>query len=247
MQKVFVFGCCVGPSGKYESGLLVSIRRFQPDAPVIERRHQPSIHVAYNSIMDEAAALPGLEGLVLVHDDVVLRDAQTLATLRSVLSDPGVGLVGTVGGYGQRELSWWKSLGLAGHVDHATHSDRFSCGVAEVDVVDGLFMALSPWAVRNIRLDGRGYPAFHGYDGELCSLVRQRGRKVVVADFDLFHNCKQGPWGSPEYGQALLEWQMRWHKPKFPESVMLRARHGALRVLASYPALQRLPVLRPSP
>jgi hypothetical protein len=230
----------VGASGKFESGLLPSLRRYYPGALVLERRHQASIYQAYNSMMDEATAMTCLEGLVLVHDDVVFRDGGAEATVRAALVDNVVGLVGAVGGRGQRELSWWTSADRVGHVQHATHDDWFSSGVAEADVVDGLMMAVSPWVVKNIRFDGRGYPGFHGYDGELCSLVRQHGKKVVVADFDIYHDCKPGPWGSPEYGQALLEWRRRWQGAGLSGRLVLRAKRDALAFAASHARLRRL-------
>lgn len=237
---MLAYGCCVGPSGKFESGLLPSLRRYLPGAVVIERRGQRSIFEAYNSIMDEASRLDGLEGLVLVHDDLVFRDGAGEAVVRAALRQPSVGVVGAVGGVGQRELSWWTCSKLLGHVDHTTRSDDFSRGLADADVVDGLFMAVSPWVVSNVRMDGRGYPSFHGYDGELCSLVRQNGFRVVVADLDLYHDCKPGQWGRPEYRQAQLEWQRRWQPPGFPAIAVLRAKRDMLALAASRPAVAKL-------
>ena len=52
---------------------------------------------------------------------------------------------------------------------------------AEVEVVDGFLLVLSPWAVRNVRFDetlGLG----HGFDFDYCRQVRAAGRKVVAAD-----------------------------------------------------------------
>jgi len=237
---MIAYGCCAGSSGKFDTGLAPSLREHCPGAPVIVRRDQKSICDAYNSIMDEAAALEGLTGLVLVHDDVVFRDAQAEAEIVRALSGPGVGVVGVVGGRGQRELSWWKSTALFGHVEHATHLDDYSRGTAEVDVVDGLLMAVSPWVVHHVRLDGRGYPAFHGYDGELCRLVKEKGRKVLVADIEIFHDCKPGPWGRPEYGQALVEWQRRWGAKSKRDRAVLRAKREVLALAARHPELSRL-------
>ena len=237
---MLAFGCCVGPSGKFESGLLPSLRRYLPGAVLIERRGQRSIFEAYNSIMDEASGIAGLEGLVFVHDDLVFRDGAGEAALGAALREPGVGLVGVVGGVGQRELSWWTCSKLLGHVEHTTHSDDFSRGPADADVVDGLLMAVSPWVVRNVRMDGRGYPSFHGYDGELCSLVRQNDLRVLVVDLDLYHDCKPGQWGRPEYRQAQLEWQRRWQAPGFPATAVLRAKRDMLALAASRPAVAKL-------
>ena len=237
---MLAFGCCVGPSGKFESGLLPSLRRYLPGALVIARRGQRSIFAGYNSIMDEAATLDGLEGLILVHDDVVFRDGATEAAVRTALGGGGVGLVGAVGGSGQRELSWWTCDRLLGHVEHTTHRDDFGRGTVDADVVDGLIMAASPWVVHNVRMDGRGYPAFHGYDGELCSLVRRSGLRVVVTDLDLYHDCKAGEWGRPEYRQAQLEWRRRWQALSFPATCVLRAKRDVLALAASQPRVAKL-------
>lgn len=237
---MIVYGCCVGPSGKFDTDLMPSLDRFSPGAPVIVRRAQRSIFDAYNSIMEEAATLAAMDGLVLVHDDVVFREAGTEETITEALRDGSVGVVGVVGGSGQQELSWWTSERLLGHVEHATHNDDFSWGRAEADVVDGLLLAVSPWVARHVRLDGRGYPAFHGYDGELCSLVRAQGKKVVVVDLDVFHNCKPGPWDRPEYGQALVEWKRRWVAASPTERAALHLKRGVLAAAAMHPRLRWL-------
>lgn len=231
-MSVLVFGVCVGESGKFERGLFPSLSEHCPGAVLVTRRGQRSIFDAYNSILEEAAGFADLEGVVLVHDDVVVRDGAIETTLRKALADPTVGLVGVVGGVGQREMSWWKSASAVGHVEHATHLDDFSHGLADADVVDGLLMAVSAEVARRVRLDGRGYPGFHGYDAELCARVRAAGKRVVVADVEVFHNCKPGPWGKPEYGQALLEWRRRWQSQSAFERLLLRAKRDALAAAA---------------
>jgi Glycosyltransferase like family len=236
---VLVYGCCVGASGKFETGLLPSLERFEPGAHVIVRREQRSIFEAYNSIMEEAATLDGLEGLVLVHDDVVFRDGTTRPALFDALRDPATGVVGVVGGAGQHELSWWTCARLLGHVEHATHKDDFSRGLVTADVVDGLFMAVSPTVVRRVRLEGRGYPPFHGYDGEMCSLVRRDGLAVMVTDLELYHDCKPGQWGRPEYRQAQLEWRRRWQRPSLAGNAVLLAKRDLLAAATSRPRLAR--------
>ena len=237
---MIVYGCCVGPSGKYESDLRPSLERVVPGARLITRHGQASIFEAYNSIMDEAATMREMAGLVLVHDDVVLRDRRTEQKIEAALRDGTVGVAGVVGGKGQRELSWWESSTLLGHVEHATHVDDFTRGPAEADVVDGLFVAVSPWVVRNVRLDGNGYPPFHGYDGELCSLVRSKGKKVEILDIDVFHDCKPGPWDRPEYSQALVEWRRRWTARTPLERVALGLKRDVLAAAARHPFLTRL-------
>jgi hypothetical protein len=227
---VFAFGCCVGGSAKFETGLLPSIRTFWADVPVLTLRGQRSIFEAYNALFDEAALLPDLEGLVLVHDDVIFRDGVLLDRLHDAFADGTVGLAGIVGGVGVREMSWWKSERSVGHVEQARlPPERYSTGCMDADLLDGMLLALSAETVRTVRLRQGAYPPFHAYDSELCSLIKATGRRVVVVDADVFHDCKPGPWGSPEYGQAILEWERRWMGRSAPRRAVLAVKRNALR------------------
>ena len=51
----------------------------------------------------------------------------------------------------------------------------------EVDAIDGFVMAVSPWAVRNLRFD-ESLGKIHGYDFDFCAQARAAGHKVVTAD-----------------------------------------------------------------
>jgi hypothetical protein len=59
--------------------------------------------------------------------------------------------------------------------------------LGEVDTLDGFVLALSPWAVHNIRFD-ESLGQIHGYDFDFCLQVREAGRKVVTADFKVVHH-----------------------------------------------------------
>jgi hypothetical protein len=48
-------------------------------------------------------------------------------------------------------------------------------------------MALSPWAVRELRFD-ESLGARHGYDIDLCLQARAAGKKVVTADLKVVHH-----------------------------------------------------------
>jgi hypothetical protein len=199
---VFAYGVCIGTSGKYERLLSPSLRRTAT-GPVLERRGQRSIFVGYQSIIEEVRArYPGAEGLVLVHEDVEIRSNTFEDDLRAVLRAPDIGAVGVVGGLGPGEMFWWKRATLHGHVEHMTHADDFSRGVHDVDVLDGLLMVLTPAAISLMSLSPGRYPGFHGYDAELCSLVRNAQMRVITADLDVFHDCKRTDWTSPELFQA---------------------------------------------
>jgi GT2 family glycosyltransferase len=71
--------------------------------------------------------------------------------------------------------------GAPGEVQRATEIDR------EVDTIYGVMMALSPWAVANLRFD-ESIGMLHGYDFDICRQARAAGRKVITADLRLAHH-----------------------------------------------------------
>ncbi len=186
----------------------------EPDTAVLARPAAGSIFAGYNQILEEAAALEGLEGLVLLHQDAEIVDGGFCSKLRAALGDPGVGVVGCAGGIGARSIAWWEgSITWAsflhrypefGGGDSASYTwdERFAppyCQLGEVDTVDGFVLGLSPWVVRNVRFDESLGQALHGYDFDFCLQVRAAGRKIVTADFKVIHHhsiygTDLGPW-----------------------------------------------------
>ena len=59
--------------------------------------------------------------------------------------------------------------------------------LGEVDSIDGFVMALSPWAMRNLRFD-ESLGQIHGYDFDICMQARTAGKKVVTADLQVVHH-----------------------------------------------------------
>ena len=130
---------------------------------------------------------------MLVHQDAEIVDPDFCAKVRAALRDPDVGVVGCVGAIGVRSIAWWE-----GSVTWASFVHRYrELGGGELPAfawtatrcpptraparstrVDGFVMALSPWAVRNVRFDESLGP-LHGYDFDFCLQVRDAGRKVV--------------------------------------------------------------------
>ena len=174
----------------------------EPDSRVFAFRAASTIFRSYNLVLDKAAALDGLEALVLVHQDTEIVDPDFCAKVRQALSDPQVGVVGCIGAIGVRSIAWWE-----GSVTWASFIHRYSelgggdlpgfawkaaemppyARTGEVDTVDGFLLVLSPWTVRNIRFD-ESLGRLHGYDVDFCLQVRAAGRKVVTADFHAIHN-----------------------------------------------------------
>jgi hypothetical protein len=161
-----------------------------------------SIFRSYNLLIDQAAAREDLEALVLLHQDTEIVDPDLCQKVRQALSDPDVGVVGCVGAIGVRSIAWWEgSVTLASFVNrYQEHGGgdlpAFSWAwedappyahMGEVDTLDGFLLALSPWAVRNVRFD-ESLSDFHGYDLDYCLQVREAGRKVLTADFRAIHH-----------------------------------------------------------
>jgi len=201
---MFAFGSAITSPADYERYAARGIQRAkQADSLVIAHPAEGSIYTSYNAIMDEAAAVEGLDALVLLHQDAEIVDDRFHAKAGAALADPEVGVVGCVGALGARSIAWWEGsvtwasfihryteLG-GGDFPSVTWSENDNAPYAHlgaVDTVDGFVLVLSPWVVRNIRFDESLGQALHGYDFDLCLQVRAAGRKVVTADFKVVHN-----------------------------------------------------------
>jgi len=180
---VIAFGLCVSSEETYaaHAGPGIPIAAG-PDAVVIKLYGQSSLFEGYNSILEEAARLPGLQGLVLLHDDLEIRDAQLLDKLRGLFAGDTIGLAGAVGARSVRSINWWEGErhgrviwdGVAG--EEGPRVEDFGAETTDVEAVDGLMMALSPWVVRNVRFDSHTFHGFSAADVDYCFTVRQRGR-----------------------------------------------------------------------
>lgn len=203
---MFAYGIAVGPGDKFERISQPSLQRFA-SGPLLIRRGQASIFPAYNSILDEASGYEGLEGLILLHDDVELL-AELEPELRECFLDPAIAIVGAVGGI-TRRFEWWKG-DRRGFVRDARGVEDYGGGRHPVDAVDGLLLALSPWAVRTLRFDADAYSGFHGYDRDLCSQATAHGRTVLVADLPVLHHSAVGDTSSLTFATARRTWQLKW-------------------------------------
>ncbi len=165
------------------------------------------IFPVYAGIMREALAAEA-ECLVLMHDDLEFRDPELASKLRKAFEDPSVAIVGLIGARNVRNLRWWQG-DRAGRVEDSGYGVHdFGFDRCEVDSIDGMMVALSPWAMANLTLDGLGYRGFHGYDAELSFQARAKGKRVVVADITAFHHSKGGFTQGLEDAEVVF--QRRW-------------------------------------
>jgi len=207
---MITFGICIGSEDKFEKYALPGLRRHaEPDSAIAESTGNTSIFKAYNEMLEAFAGKPGLEALVLLHDDVELRDDEFCAKVRARLADPDIAVIGAIGARSVTSLSWWEGEGF-GRAEETRGLVTFGGGCHDVEMVDGLLLVLSPWAVENLRFDGRRFAGFHGYDADICFQARAAGKRVVVDEFDLFHHTKGGYGDEVAFARADATFRDKW-------------------------------------
>src|SRR3954463_14789503 len=104
----FAYGCCVGSWDKFMRYALPGnfIRDRQESRLVFATSGHSGIVAAYNGIID-ALQHREVDGLILLHDDLEIRDPDAEEKFRDWLRDPTVGLIGVAGGGGD-SIYWWE-------------------------------------------------------------------------------------------------------------------------------------------
>ncbi len=197
---MFAFGCSVIDPELYERYARPGIERAaEPDSKLLVHAAASSIARGYNVMFDHASKIEDLEALVLLHADAEIVDPDFSTKLRRVLQDPAVGIVGSIGAVGVRDIAWWdgslKWSSAPYHFgDHGGGELLWSRNGSgpegspgDVDAVYGVLLAVSPWVVRNLRFD-ESLGLLHGYDFDICAQARAAGRKVVAADLEVAHH-----------------------------------------------------------
>jgi hypothetical protein len=217
---MIAFGICISDRAKYERVVRPCLDRcIEPDSRVIELEHQTSIFDAYNRILVAAAADPDLEGLVLLHDDLEILDHEICERLRVLFRDTSIAVAGVIGARNPRTLAWWhyETLGYVRerHLPSGVVTENRgnpSSGTHDVDTVDGIFLALSPLAVRSLRFDARSFRGFDGYDADICAQARAAGMRVVIVDIEVVHN-RRTETVYRDYGafrRSDFTWRSKW-------------------------------------
>ncbi len=167
------------------------------------------------SFIEWARAKRDAEALVLLHDDLELRDSHLAEKVRKIVADPSIAVAGVIGARDVKSLYWWEGSPRFGHVVDGLHG-LYDWGfegknLCDVDSVDGMLLVLTPWAISNLNLAGLGYCGLHGYSEELCFQARAAGKRVVVAPLDVMHHTKGGVASEPEAWHRSNEiFQRRW-------------------------------------
>jgi hypothetical protein len=209
---VFMFGVAVGNRRKFDAYAGPSLAELQRIEPVVVRtlEQQPSMAVAYNRFLELARAVPDLEGLVLMHEDVRLdRPAETLVELRRAFASPLVGVVGVYGCTRPRTLAWHTQDTVCGQVRESRGLVSAPTRQGDVDVLDGLFLAISARALDGLALD-EGVPGWHGYDADLCLQIRRAGWTARVIELDVFHATKGGFGDRAAFVRTDWRWRTKW-------------------------------------
>lgn len=209
---MIAFGCPITSPEEHalcaEPGLRLAA---EPDSMVLAEQATGSIFESYNHLLDKTASLPGLEAVVLLHQDTEIVDEDFCKKVRGALQDPGVGVVGCVGAIGVRSIAWWEgSVTLASFIhryqehgggDLPAFSWSWSeappyARIGEVDTLDGFLLAIAPDVARSIRFD-TSLGQLHGYDLDYCLQVREAGKRVMTADFRAIHHHSLELVGDP--------------------------------------------------
>jgi GT2 family glycosyltransferase len=200
---VIAFGCSIVAPHIYDRYAGTGIgRAAEPDSVVLAHAASASVARSYNLLLDRSAAHDDLEALVIVHQDAEILDPDFCSKLRAALTDPKVAIVGCVGATGVSSIAWWDGKVTWNSAPYRQSDpdrevafgrrgggDRWA--PSEVDTVYGVLIALSPWAVRNLRFD-ESIGMLHGYDYDVCRQARGAGRKVITANLAVAHHHELG-------------------------------------------------------
>jgi len=188
---MIAIGTAVTDERLYRTVALPGIERLAgSDSAILTRHGYDSIQLAYNEMLDEVADEPDLEAVVLMHQDLELTDDTLLERLRATLLEPRMALVGVAGSRGAPGLAWWEGSGY-GACNAPGIDERMSRGPHEVETLDGVFLALAPWAARALRFDEAFSQDFHGYDVDISLQARALGGRVAVIDVSYFHHWQK--------------------------------------------------------
>lgn len=196
---MIAFGSSISGAEAYRRYAEPGIRRAaEPNSQILAYAAVEPVARTYNLILDAAMRLDELEALVLVHPHTEIVQTDFCARVRHALSDPEVGAVGCAGARSVTGLAWWEGEVVCGNVrqryeEHGggeVPTVRWTDHLpppADVEVLDGQLLILSPWAVRHIRFD-ETLLLGHGFDLDFSLQLREAGRRLVVEDLEIVHH-----------------------------------------------------------
>lgn len=225
----------------------------EPDSEVLALASSGSIARGCNLLLDTAAAFEDLEALVVVHAHARITDPTFCTKLRAALTDPEVAVVGCAGARGDR-LDWWEGEVHTGSDVRVRFEDHGGgempayafatpgSAPAEVDALDGFLLALSPWAVRNLRFD-EDYWLNPAFDVDFCRQVRAAGRKLLVADIGVVFHRSLELVGDPDpwmlaHQRLAMKWEVALDDDEYkPRARRAEAAREAIRSMGGFTVL----------
>ena len=223
---MIMFGTAVTDSALYDRCARPGIERArEPDSVVVAHQAIGSLYANYNLLLTVAADHDDLEVLVLLHQDAEIDDPDFCATIRAAFEDPDVAIVGCAGAIGVRSIAWWDGAVTwasfthryteigGGQFDSMSWDPAKTMSIShpgEVDSLDGFVLALSPWAVRNLKFD-ETLGKLHGYDFDICCQAREAGKKILTADFKTIHHHSLELVSDPDaWMEAYIRLAQKW-------------------------------------
>jgi hypothetical protein len=202
----------------YERFALPGIRRVQAAAPETLVIPRDSVGSSYqrtvNALLDEVAHRSDLDATVLIHQDTELLNANAATILPERFVDPRLAIVGSVGARFRSGLIWNAAEPRGSRIElpDGYEGVDLHSGYSIVASVDGVLIAMSPWAVRNLRFDLRFERWFHGYDVDISLQARAHGRLVAVDDIPIRHHQIDGYRNGrgAEWIEAEMEIRRKW-------------------------------------
>ena len=191
---MIVWGSCVATWKRATDWLLPGLARNTHTDDMVVLLQGDRIATVYNRILDVA---PDGAHVVLLHDDTELYDGARDA----ILAAPG-DVAGPIGAAGVASLAWWD------YDRKGTVGPKPARRYGPVDVVDGLLIAFAP-AATGLRFD-QAYPAFHGYDADICKQAAGKGLDVATSFVPLWHHSTSGFGDYDAWKRADERWRAKW-------------------------------------
>lgn len=209
---MIAFATVIGNPEKYARYTKRSLELFaEPESLIVTIDDQTSMADNYNQVLEAICDADDVEALVLLHEDVTFRNPRICDRIREAINHhPEVAIFGPVGAREITGIAWWEGE-IFGKAKETRGDVSGPDGFHEVEVVDGMCMILTPWAIKNLRYNLGAYePSWHGYDAELCFLARAAGKQVATIDLDIFHHTKGGYGNEEAWRQSNQTFVRRW-------------------------------------
>ncbi len=194
--------------------------------PVENQNRRYSLCEAYNIGAEKAA----FDVLCFVHEDVLFRTPNWGGAVTRILDDASVGLLGVAGRahWLNAPISWNRTDPPSTRIHIVQHRkagpptleyvNPAGEQLAEVAVVDGVWMACRRTVWEQNRFDESVFPNFHFYDLDFSLQIRRRLRVCVTYEVLLEH------FSEGKYDREWIDNALAFHR-KWRKALPVRASH----------------------